>query len=264
MGSNLLTNILVLPDSHCKPGVSNERFTWLGRLIAERKPDVIVDIGDFSDMPSLSDYDVGKFSYEGRRYNQDIEAGHDGFARMESEIAKENKFKRILRKAQYNPQRIKLFGNHEERILRILQRDPKLIGTIGLEDFNIAQWGWKSPKYLVPVEVNGVFFNHYFVSGIKGKAISGENPATMLCNKMHASCIAGHNHLLDYSERTDVIGRKFQCMTVGCFLAEGQVEEYSGQAQKMWHNGVVYLHDVKDGQYDFETISLERLKKSYA
>lgn len=248
-----MTDILIIMDAHLKPGADNSRFAHAGRLIADRQPEVIVEIGDGADMPSLSDYDVGKHVFEGRRYKEDVKALRDGYAKLEAELPKKG----------YKPHKFKLWGNHEERILRVLNRDPKLIGTIGLEDFGLSQWGWSSPRYLEPVEINGVFFSHYFVSGVMGRPIGGENPATALCNKMHRSCVAGHLHLFDYSERTDVAGSKIQCMVGGCFLAEDQVEEYSGEAQKMWHNGLVYLHDVRGGRYDFETISTERLRRTY-
>ena len=71
---------LVIGDSHAKPGISNRRFEWLGKLILDEKPDVIIDIGDFEDMPSLSSYDVGKKSYEGRRYIKDLESAWEARA----------------------------------------------------------------------------------------------------------------------------------------------------------------------------------------
>lgn len=251
-------NVLVVPDSHCKPGVSNERFTWLGRLVEEWRPEVIVEIGDLFDMPSLSDYDTGKHCFEGRRYKEDLLAGQDAYRLLEKEISKAS-----WRGRKYNPIRWKLLGNHEERILRVLNRDPRLIGTIGVEDLGVEQWGWQTPSYLSPVEINGVFFNHYMVSGVMGRPIGGENPATALCNKMHRSCVVGHLHLFDYSERSDVQGNKIQSTVVGCFLDKNQVEAYSGEAQKMWHNGVVKLHNVENGSYDLETMSISRLEKTY-
>lgn len=66
--------ILVIPDTHAKPGASNRRFTWLGKFIADKMPDKIVCLGDFADMPSLSSYDVGKKSFQGRTYWDDIES----------------------------------------------------------------------------------------------------------------------------------------------------------------------------------------------
>ena len=60
---------LIIPDSHAKPGVDNDRFSWLGEFALEHKPDVIVDIGDSADMASLCKYDTGSVVAEGRRYS---------------------------------------------------------------------------------------------------------------------------------------------------------------------------------------------------
>ncbi len=37
---------------------------------------MVINGGDFADMPSLSSYDIGKKTFEGRRYKADIEAAH--------------------------------------------------------------------------------------------------------------------------------------------------------------------------------------------
>ena len=63
--------LLIIPDAHAEPNYDNDRFTWLGSLIFEKKPDVVVCLGDWFDMASLSSHDKGKKSFEGRRYKQE-------------------------------------------------------------------------------------------------------------------------------------------------------------------------------------------------
>ena len=58
---------MIIPDTQVKPGSSFEHLKWAGQYAVEKKPDVIVHIGDHWDMPSLSSWDVGKKSFEGRR-----------------------------------------------------------------------------------------------------------------------------------------------------------------------------------------------------
>lgn len=38
---------------------------------------------------------------------------------------------------------------------------------------------------------------------------------------------------------------------------------YAGEANKLWHPGVVLKNNVEKGVYDIQTISLARLKKEY-
>lgn len=257
-------NLLIIPDSHSKPGVSNERFTWLGRLAADWRPDVIIHLGDAWDMPSLSSYDVGKKSFEGRSYKADLAAGHEAFDLLDKEIIGVREAgKRDEKRGMYHPRKIILGGNHDEgRVKRVVEFDRKLDGTIGVDDFKHPGWEWQ--PFLSALNVEGVFFSHYFISGVLGRPIGGENPATTLLNKQHRSCIAGHLHLYSYAERTDVEGKRLQAIVAGCFLGEGQYEAYAGPANGMWSNCVTKLHDVKDGTFDLEKVSLDRLKKLYS
>ena len=58
---------LVIPDTQIKPDCPIDHMYWAGRYACAMKPDVIIHLGDHWDMPSLSSYDVGKKSFEGRR-----------------------------------------------------------------------------------------------------------------------------------------------------------------------------------------------------
>lgn len=94
---------LIIPDAHAKPGVDNDRFEWLGRYIYDEKPDVVVCIGDFADMESLSSYDKGKKSFEGRRYLKDIEAAVDA----------QEKLFYWVNQMENKPRMVMCIGNHE-------------------------------------------------------------------------------------------------------------------------------------------------------
>ena len=66
---------LIIPDTQVKPGHPIDHLRWAGQYAVDKKPDVIIHIGDHFDMPSLSSWDVGKKSFAGRRYTDDVEAG---------------------------------------------------------------------------------------------------------------------------------------------------------------------------------------------
>ena len=51
---------LVIPDSQVKYGESYEFLSWIGKYIVEKRPDVVVHLGDFADMESLSSYEIGR------------------------------------------------------------------------------------------------------------------------------------------------------------------------------------------------------------
>ena len=70
--------ILVIPDCQVKEGVPLEHLSWAGEAICEYRPDVVVNLGDFADMPSLSSHDIkGSKYFEGLRYKTDINTAKD-------------------------------------------------------------------------------------------------------------------------------------------------------------------------------------------
>jgi hypothetical protein len=252
-------NILVITDSQVKDGVSLDYLTWIGRHIIDTKPDVIVHIGDFADMPSLSSYDKGKKSYEGRRYKADIAAARRGMDLLLAPMRGYNAMRARNKKSQYSPRMILTIGNHEERILRAIENDPILDGTIGIEDLQYAEAGWEVYPFLEVVTVNGVAFSHYFQSGAKGMPAGS---AQMLINKKHMSCVAGHQQgrQIAYANRAD--GKRITAIIAGSGYSHE--ESYLGkQGNKHWH-GIVLLERVNDGEFDERFIPMQELQEKYA
>lgn len=259
----MTNSILVIPDAHASPKHNNDRFEWLGQLIVERKPDVIVNIGDFADMESLSSYDKGKKSFEGRRYKKDVKAAIDAQEKLFQAMNEYNDNKRATRHKQYKPRLVLTLGNHENRINRVVENSAELEGTISVDDLKYEEFGWEVYPFLEQVTIDGISFSHYFTSGVMGRAIGGEHPAYSLVTKMHQSCVQGHTHVRDFCERTTADGKRITCLLVGCYLDEDQWEDYAGQANKMWWKGVVILHTLGDGAFEPEWINIKQLKKQY-
>lgn len=243
---------LIIPDSHAHPDHNNRRYEWLGELINDIKPDVVIDIGDWWDMSSLCSYDKGTKGFEGRRYKRDIDAGLDAQERV-YDITRRNKKKL--------PRFVRTLGNHEQRIAKAVDRDPVLEGTIGLNDLQSKEYGWEQHEFLSPVVIDGVAYQHYFTSGIMGRPISGERHAQTLILKQLASCTQGHSHLFDYCVRSDVRGRKVHGCVVGVY--QDYDADFAGPANAMWNPGIVVKRGVFDGSYDVEHISLKRIKEQY-
>ncbi len=96
----------VIPDCQVKDGVDLSYLTWVGKYLSEKKPDVIVQIGDFADMPSLSSYDIGKKSFEGRRYKTDIEVTKKAMEMLLAPIKEYNERARRNKDKQYRPRMV--------------------------------------------------------------------------------------------------------------------------------------------------------------
>jgi hypothetical protein len=246
-----MTTHLVIPDSHAHPDHSNLRYEILGHLITDIKPDVVIDIGDWFDMPSLCEYDKGTKSFEGRRYSVDIAAGVEAQDRMMQVIRRQKKLPRFIR----------CLGNHENRINRAIEKTPILHGTISTKDLQSREYGWEEHSFLEPVEVDGVVYQHYFPTGVMNKPTGGVNPAKALVDKQHVSCTQGHDHRFNHYRATTPLGRKINGLLCGVFVDYEM--DYAGPANQLWDSGVVVKRCVENGDYDLEWISWRQMEYAY-
>lgn len=207
-------------------------------------------------MPSLCSYDKNKKEFYGRKYRDDINSHLDFQERLFHEIKKRKK--RL-------PLTIALTGNHDNRINRAVSLQGELEGTIAIEDLELEKnydvvvgYDGSTPGI---VNVAGVNFAHYVVSGIMGRPLSSENPAASLLSKKHISCVVGHSHLMDFSCRTRLDDTKIMAAHAGCFIDYDP--EWCGNTGKLWDRGCLILHSTEDGQFDLQTVSMNSLKKAY-
>lgn len=253
-----MTRHIVIPDCQVKPGQDFSFLRAIGNYIAEKKPDTIVNIGDFADMPSLSSYDVGKKSFEGRTYKADIEATKEAMNVLMQPILAKIERIRLNKKKQWNPNLVLTLGNHEHRIDRAIEYDRKLEGLISIDDLKYEEWGWNVIPFLEPINIDGVLYAHYFTSGVMGRPVT---TARQLLLKKHMSCIAGHQQGRDvsYDKRGD--GKQVTAIIAGsCYPHdEGYMDH---QSNRHWR-GIVVLNQVDDGQFDECFVSLDYLMRKY-
>lgn len=253
-----MTTHAVIGDVQAKPGIDFTYLTNIGKYLVEKKPDTWVLIGDFADMPSLSSYDVGKKSFEGRRYRADVAATHAAMEALMGPLWDYNKQAAKNHKARYTPNLELTLGNHEQRINRAVNDDPKLEGTIGIEDLQYEQYGWKVHPFLEVVVIDGIAYSHYFTSGVMGRPIT---TATALLNKKHMSCVAGHQQGRQIASAFRGDGKQITGIIAGsCYEHD---EDYMGpQGNKHWR-GFTMLHEVNDGTFDEMFVSLDYIGKKY-
>lgn len=257
--------MLIIPDVHAHPDYSNERMAWLGEYILEEKPETIVCLGDFADMPSLSSYDKGTRSFEGRRYKRDVESSLQAQDFLFAPINDYNRMRSKNKKQQYNPYKVMVLGNHcQGRIEKVTQIHPELHGTISVDDLKYKEAWDDVVAYKDIAFVEGFAISHYFVSGLMGRPIGGENAAKALLAKQGMSSIAGHSHLLDYAIRTRADGKKMMGLVGGCYVHPDMVEGWNANTAALWWNGVTMLRGVDSGWADdVQFISQQTLKERY-
>ena len=252
---------IVWSCAHSDPKTKNERFTWLGNLIYDIRPDYVIDLGDFYDMRSLNSYDTSNpKGVVSQNYEKDIEQGLDAQERIRHLFVK-NKKKR--------PTFYGFEGNHEYRIKKAIDRDPRLQGSkygISFKHLETDRFydEYTEYKHSAPDirEIDGVLYAHYFSSGGYGRAISGVHHAYTLTQNLNHSATCGHSHKKDIyfkdgSYPIPIIGN-----VVGCF--KGDDEPWAGQSNREWAKGVVIKRNIDQGNYDYQWVSMDSIKAEYS
>jgi hypothetical protein len=247
--------IMVIPDVQAKPGVDFSYLARIGQYAVEKKPDRIVFLGDFADMSSLSSYDKGKKSFEGRRYKRDCEAAHWAMSAFQTPRIEYNARNPLH---QYNPEQDLVYGNHEDRTDRAVNEDPKLDGVLSLADLKYEDFGIKCHPFLEVVMIEGIAFSHYFTSGTMGRPVT---TAQACLTKKHQSCIQGHQQGLQIATGYRADGALLTSVIAGSCYEHN--EDYLGpQGNNHWR-GFLMLHDVVDGVFDLMPVSLKFINRRY-
>lgn len=251
--------ILVIPDVQAKPGQDFSFLRWVGQYAVDKKPDVIVQIGDFADMPSLSSYDVDKKSFEGRTYMDDVLATHEAMDNLMAPIYKEMVRLQVGKRKKWEPRLVLTLGNHENRINVAIENDRKLDGLISIDNLKYKELGWEVIPFLQPVTIGGISFCHYFVSGVMGRPVSS---ARALVMKKHMSCVMGHVQAseIDMSQRR-ADGTPLLGLFAGIYTPYD--EGYLNPQSNKQHRQVWMLQEVEDGFAYPQPISIDFLKNKY-
>lgn len=233
-------SILIIPDAHAHPDHDNDRFTWIGERIAELKPTIVISVGDFADMPSLSLYDKGKLSAEGRRYSRDVAATQEALEALHTAAGRKPAF-------------FITHGNHEDRIDRAASSNPELYGKISKRDLGFADHGWTEIPFKEVLEYQGWYFSHHFPSGMKGEPPGGPGAARKLLTMRATSIVYGHSHLEAHVTFVRGDGKRVHALEVGCMSHKEHLEGWNRNTAREWSRKVVFLEGVEDGDYERKT-----------
>lgn len=241
----------IVPDVQAKKGAPADHMVWIGKAIREYKPDVVVHLGDHWDFPSLSRYEApGSMAKEGARIEDDIKAGNDALAAMTKAMG------------VFKGRKILLRGNHEERMSRAINEDPRLAGTIGFHLLNDRRLGWEVVDYYCgapgQIWLDGVVYAHFFAAVNTGRAIGGT--ANNKINHVGESFVQGHVQGLEVGRKQYATGRIKKGVVFGsCYLHD---ENFKGMANDH-ERGVLVLNEVRDGQFAEMPLSLDYLCRKY-
>lgn len=252
---------VVFSCGHAMPEVGNQRFSWLGNFLFDVKPDYVIDLGDGADMPSLNSYDErNPKAVVMNNYGKDIKSYLDSQERLRHPFRHAKKKK---------PFWIGFEGNHENRIKKAIQHNPRIEGPeYGLSFGHLEtdslfdeyhEYHCSAPSI---ADYDGVSYAHYFGAGNFGRAISGVHHAYALLQHRNHSSTCGHSHkrgvyFKDGAHPNGLIG-----LVAGCY--KGKEEAWAGQSNNDWWKGVVVKREIAKGIYEPEFVSMETIKKNYS
>ena len=250
-----MTAHFILPDTQTKPGVPTDHLRAASNYIIDKKPEVIIHLGDHFDLPSLSGYDKNTRKIEGARYSKDIEAGIKAMEVFQKPFDDYNRGRRN----KYLPRKIFLIGNHEERIARHVNANPALHETLSYNNLHLNLFGWEVHDFLEVVTVDGIAYSHYFYNPNTGKPWTGT--AQTMLNNIGFSFTMGHQQGRKEAEKSLANGKTLRALIAGSFYQHE--EDYKGpQANNHWR-GCIYKTEVSDGAYCLCELSLDYLMKKW-
>jgi hypothetical protein len=248
----------IIPDIQARPNVHLDHCDWIGQAIVDYLPDVVVNLGDTWDFPSLNGHEQpGSVPMEGLRYQDDLKAGNEAFARLSAPMDAEIKRREALHKRRWTPRKIFCTGNHEIRADRAASNDPKFFGHIGSNNCDTRDW--ERHGFLSRVWVDGICYSHFFQNTHSSRPLGGE--ITNRLNKIGCSFIQGHEQGFRYGTRITASGATWHGVVAGS--AYTHIEDYRGaQGQRHWR-GVVVLNEVENGDFCIMPLTLSYLCRKY-
>lgn len=257
--------VLVIPDGHVDDTQDLSRWAYLGNLIVDRKPDMIVQIGDFVTLGSLSYFDMNKKrKMENVRFSNEMEAGRTALDFLFGPMNRYNDKMKSQHLKQYKPEVIWCEGNHEIRVEHYLDTHPHLDGLINLglpQNLNYAGYPiTEIVPYREFVTRDGVAYTHAPINAAC-KPVVGKFSLYRASEMFATSIVFGHTHRKEslnlFRHGSDIT----QVFNVGCFFEH--TDDYALGAQNIYWRGIQILHLWGYGRFDVEEISIDRLSGEY-
>lgn len=248
---------LVIPDLQAGPGRPTRHLEWAGKYIDDKRPDIIIQVGDLGDFASMSSYDRGKASFEGRRLTKDWDA-----FRKATDLLMEPWAKR----KGYSPRLVYTEGNHEYRIKRAMHDNPELVDSLPDPCEWMKERGWEAYPYLEIANVEGVLVSHLFPRTLTGRVTNsslkmGAQSANHMIRANMSSCIAGHRPGFDYATVPGARGRSLHGLIAGSFYLHS--EEFYGPGNDNQWKGLVMLNQLRAGDFDPCPVRMTYLQSRY-
>lgn len=246
--------VCAIGDVHDSPSIPKDRARWMGKWVADIKPDMVIQIGDLLTMDSLNGH-VGNDTWTGRAkpaFEQDMASGAEFLAAYEEA------------RGSFKPEQHVTLGNHEYRIWRYEDSAPEVVGMMqAYLDEVLTNHGWTYSPFGMPYIVGGVCFTHIPL-GLNGKPVRGKTSTNIIARDSVMDTVCGHTHRADVSRVAKLgINERVVAINLGCALPDQHIESYAGLSATGWFWGVWEL-TLHSGRIEgYRQISMRELEARY-
>jgi hypothetical protein len=225
-----IKTIYVQPDQHVP---FHDKACWSIQMqyLEENQPDIFVNLGDFEDCLSLSEWD------------KDKRKPHDHGLRKR-EVKEIKKRKEQLDDLLDGSIKVIHEGNHEYRARRFTDKNPKLQGM--LEMFEVLDWGedgWRVYPYKSFSQIGNMRFTHDIYMGKYNTFKS--------VDKLLSDVVYGHTHTYQVFTREYGLEGTFKGITAGHGIDVKEARRmYLGNSPVSWVHGFLIIHmDILTGKW---------------
>lgn len=252
-----LRRVVAIGDAHDEYGRCKRRFKWLGQFAADEDPDVIIQIGDWAGLKSLSAHEGrgSKTDREAPTYTQDLESLEESLELFDAGCPRSLGIPRHI-----------TLGNHEHRAWRAFENDPRYMSDAPDRlEMLFQNRDWQVTRYMEWFFYRGVGFTHIPTNRM-GRAVGGKNVGNSIGNEATHSIVYGHNHIYEFKPVPKLGARdQVQILGLGTAMPDGFTEKYTPQTSpKGWNYGVVtMLIDAGGNITDHAFTSMKELERRY-
>jgi hypothetical protein len=246
--------VVAIGDLHLKPGMEVDHFRWIGRYVAEARPDNVLQIGDFFDFESCEMHSAAGSASQMQRpaFLDEMGAGEDALEAYHAEVGLGDFPHDVV------------YGNHEHRVERLEELAPNIAGTLTLQrDQLFARYRWKTTPYRHWLFFEGVGFTHVPHS-IMGKPIGGRYPENTIGNQSTHSVVFGHSHRNNHVTVPKIgINNAITVTNLGSAMPWGYTPKYTDGCTTGYTYGV-HLLRLRGGRVEGDQfISMLELEERY-
>jgi hypothetical protein len=240
---NKITKAVVYADLHA-PFYDPHALNILCQVVADEKPDYVVDLGDTGDWDSISRFNKGQPGrQEGQRLIKDIKS-----VRVVDAM--------IYSAAGDKAQRIKHHGNHEQRLERYLNEHPELKGVIEEVLGNELYKGIKEIDHGQFSTIGKLMFHHGDRRGYQSIHHAKQWAS------IGRSIVYGHHHSVQQFPHETLTRKgspdKHRAFSIGCLCDLNR--DWMENQKSLWQQSFAVIYFDEQGFFYFYNVDITNKK----